>query len=47
MKAIPVRKFGGPGIVELKEVSALLPAAGLVLVRCTPLWRPQFYVESW
>ena len=32
MKAILVREFGGPGVVELEEVPAPLPAAGLVLV---------------
>jgi len=33
MKVILVREFGGPGVVELEEVPAPLPAAGLVLLR--------------
>jgi hypothetical protein len=28
-----VREFGGPGVVELEEVPAPLPATGLVMVR--------------
>jgi NADPH:quinone reductase-like Zn-dependent oxidoreductase len=33
MKAILVRQFGGPEVLQLAEIGTLVPASGQVLVR--------------